>query len=187
MIVFFFILAAIAIFAAIMVVTRKSAVNSAVYLVLTMCSLAGLFVLLGAYFLAAFQIIVYAGAIMVLFLFVIMLLNLRKDEFGSDPGLLRKYLGFALAAIILVQSAFIVAWALNANPMQDTYSQTTVESGGADTTAVENYQSAESVAETLFTHFAYPFEITSVLLLAAILGAVVIARRKGVTETEPEE
>lgn len=171
-------------FAAIMVVTRRSPVSSAIYLVLVMVMLAGLFALLGAYFLAAFQIIVYAGAIMVLFLFVIMLLNLRKDEFGRDPRSLQKYLGFAFAALILIQSLIVVGWAVRDNGEAE---PTVIESAeGAIDIQSDGYMSAQSVAETLFTRFAYPFEVTSVLLLAAILGAVVMARRKSVTGEEEE-
>lgn len=176
----FFLLAAVAVFGAVMVVTRKSPVASAVYLILVMCSLAGLFVLLGAIFLAAFQVIVYAGAIMVLFLFVIMLLNLRKDEFGRDPRIVQKYLGVAFAFLILVQGALILGWAFK-----------DLRAGGEPSATAEieaapagDYSSAENVAETLFTRYAYPFEVTSVLLLTAIIGAVVIAKRRRPDEKE---
>ena len=180
----FVILAVAAIFTAVMVVTRKSPVASAIYLVLVMVILAGLFALLGAYFLAAFQIIVYAGAIMVLFLFVIMLLNLRKDEFGRDPRTLQKYLGFAFGILIMIQSVIIIGWAVKDHAGETTTAFESVQEAGDD--QQNDYLSAESVAETLFTRFAYPFEVTSVLLLAAILGAVVIARRKSVTNDEED-
>lgn len=182
----FIILAILAIFGSIMVVTRKNPVASAVYLIMVMATLAGLFVLLGAYFLAAFQIIVYAGAIMVLFLFVIMLLNLRKDEFGRDPRVLQKYLGFAFAILILIQSVIVIGWAVkdHSGEIRTVVAESYDES--SDTERNE-YLSAESVAETLFTRFAYPFEITSVLLLSAILGAVVLARRKSVTNDEEDD
>lgn len=181
MIIFSF-LAAVAVFGAIMVVTRKSPVASAIYLILVMCSLAGLFVVLGAIFLAAFQVIVYAGAIMVLFLFVIMLLNLRKDEFGRDPRIVQKYLGIAFAFLILIQGALILGWA---------FKDLRAEGEPAATTEIEaapetDYSSAENVAETLFTRYAYPFEVTSILLLTAIMGAVVIARRRRPDEKEEE-
>jgi NADH-quinone oxidoreductase subunit J len=178
----FFVLAAIAVFGGVMVITRKSPVASAIYLILVMCSLAGLFVLLGAVFLAAFQVIVYAGAIMVLFLFVIMLLNLRKDEFGRDPRVVQKYLGAAFALLILIQGALIIGWALKDLPA-DAGSTVTAESA---TGPAGDYSSAENVAETLFTRYAYPFEVTSILLLTAIMGAVVIARRKRPEESEEE-
>jgi NADH-quinone oxidoreductase subunit J len=183
----FIILALIAVFGAIMVVTRRSPVASAIYLILVMCSLAGLFAFLGAVFLAAFQVIVYAGAIMVLFLFVIMLLNLRKDEFGRDPRILQKYLGLSFAAIIMIQSVLIAAWALKDHPSASEVDISIESLQQMPADIDDDYSSAEAVAETLFTRFAYPFEVTSVLLLAAILGAVVIARRRGVTEGENDK
>jgi NADH-quinone oxidoreductase subunit J len=158
--VIFYILASIAIAAALMVVTRKNAVATALFLVLTMCTLAGLFVQLGSLFVAALQIIVYAGAIMVLFLFVIMLLNLKKDEFGFDGKLFQRLLAVILGGLLVIQ--LIIA-----------------------TTHFQPYQMAQPVdpamgnaaalSKKLFIQYLYPFEITSVLLLAAIIGAVVIA------------
>jgi NADH-quinone oxidoreductase subunit J len=179
----FFILAIVAIGAAVMVITTKSPVSSALFLVMVMCSLAGLFVLMGALFLAAMQVIVYAGAIMVLFLFVIMLLNMRKDELGKDPHRIQKHLGYSLVAILLIQGIVIVNWA-----MKDYKSglKAIAESGVADTTSTAGYSGAHEVAMTLFTKYSYPFEVTSILLLAAIIGAVVIARKKLPEESEEE-
>jgi NADH-quinone oxidoreductase subunit J len=176
-------LALISIFAALMVVTHKSALTSAIYLILVMCCIAGLFVTLGALFIAALQVIVYAGAIMVLVIFVIMLLNIRKDEFGFDRKLLQKYLGFAFAALILIQAVFITGWAMKDYadiPENDIYEL--MESEGVE--SIDDYLSAESVAETLFNKFAYPFEVTSVLLLTAIVGALVISKKRILDEDE---
>ncbi len=187
--VIFFLLAAVAVVAAIMVIMAKSPVSSALYLVLVMCCLAGFFVLLGALFLAALQIIVYAGAIMVLFLFVIMLLNLRRDEYGHDSHIIQKYLGFALVAAILVQGILIASWAMkdySASVQIASRSGVSTMPGDSLTVPID-YNSAHSVAMTLFTKYAYPFEVTSILLLAAIIGAVVIARRRKQTESESEE
>ena len=186
----FFVLAIIAVVAAIVVVTVKSPVSSALFLVLTMCALAGLFVLLGAIFLAALQVIVYAGAIMVLFLFVIMLLNLRRDEFGSDPHVIQKYLGFVLVVVILVQGILISSWAMKdfaVAPKTEIQSQAAAAPSDTLAKAID-YESATWVARTLFTRYAYPFEITSILLLAAMVGAVVIAKRRhSASESENEE
>ena len=174
--VIFFILAVVAVLASLKVVNSRSPVTSAMFLVLTMCCLAGLFVQLGALFVAALQIIVYAGAIMVLFLFVIMLLNLRKDEFGSDPRKMQKILGFILAAVVLVQVVFIIGWAMgDYNGISEVHLPSTT----TDLDIGDRSGSSHAVAETLFTKYLYPFEVTSILLLAAIIGAVVIARRKG--------
>jgi NADH-quinone oxidoreductase subunit J len=158
----FYILAVIALASALMVVTRKNAITSAVCLVVTMCTIAGLFVQLGAIFVAALQIIVYAGAIMVLFLFVIMLLNLRKDEFGFDARVFQRLFAVLLGVIFLIQMVLIV-------------SRLPVKPGQPIDTEMGK---VAPLSTKLFTQYLYPFEITSVLLLAAIIGAVVIAKRK---------
>jgi len=183
----FFLLAVMVVVAAILVVTSKNPVASALFLILVMCCLAGLFVLLGAIFLAALQVIVYAGAIMVLFLFVIMLLNLRRDEFGQDSLAIQKYLGFILVAAFLVQGIVIVSWAMKDYSVSIKAETQPGVSIPLDTLAATDYNSAQSVAGTLFTRYAYPFEVTSVLLLAAIVGAVVIARRRPFAEPESRE
>jgi NADH-quinone oxidoreductase subunit J len=148
-----------------------------------MCCLAGLFVTLGAIFLATLQVIVYAGAIMVLFVFVIMLLNLRKDEFGSDSRYMQKYFSMAFVAIILVQTILIISISFNSVNLTPVISLSH-DPALAPGDSLYNYSSAKTVAETLFTKFTYPFEVTSILLLAAIIGAVVIARKKLYDEPE---
>ena len=112
----FFILALVAVLGALMVVTRENALTSAIYLILVMCCIAGLFATLGALFIAALQVIVYAGAIMVVVIFVIMLLNLRKDEFAYDTRMIQKYLGLAFAGLVLIQAVFITASAMKDYP-----------------------------------------------------------------------
>ena len=183
----FSILAVISIFGALMVVTRRSALASAMYLILVMCCIAGMFATLGALFIAAMQVIVYAGAIMVLVIFVIMLLNLRNDEFGFDKRLVQKYLGLSFAALILLQAVFISIWATKDYgdiPQTDKMSEAMTRAAIDD---FNGYLSAESVAETLFNKFAYPFEVTSVLLLTAIVGALVISKRRLDEEDEGGE
>ena len=166
-----------------MVVTRKNALSSAIYLILVMCCIAGLFATLGALFIAALQVIVYAGAIMVVVIFVIMLLNLRKDEFEYDRRMIQKYLGLAFAALILMQAVFIVSWAMRGYGDVPSNEISKVESAD-NVIQQEKYLSAESVAETLFSRYAYPFEITSILLLAAIVGAMVISKKKLIDEDD---
>ncbi len=184
----FSILAAVAVFSAVMVITRKSPISSAIYLIVLMCSLAGLFALQGAFFIAALQVIVYAGAIMVLFIFVIMLINLRDNDFGIDKRKIQKYLGFIFAAVILLQAVFITGWAMKefSNETESAMSSEFYQSP-VDSLDQEDYLSAESVAENLFMRFAYPFEVTSILLLAAIIGAFVIARKSDPIDDEGEE
>ena len=159
----FYILGALAIASGIMVVTRKNAVHAAIYLVVAMCAIAGLFAQLGSYFIAALQIIVYAGAIMVLFLFVIMMLNLKRDEFGFDSRVFQRVFAFVLGIIFLIQLIIVVT----NFPRQP---------GRPFDSSMGNI---EALSRKLFYDYVYPFEIVGVLLLAAIIGAVVIARRKG--------
>lgn len=165
---FFYLFAAMAVVGAVMVVLQRNPIASALYLVLSFMSLAGLFVLLHAPFLAAVQVIIYAGAIMVLFLFVIMLLNLRQD---IDDGLhhsARKMFGW-LMGIVLAALIWIFLkkpWSLG--PMGN---QTPEE-----VAAVGNTQ---ALGIRLFTDYLFPFELTSLILLVAIVGAVVLSLRRG--------
>lgn len=161
--VIFYILAAIAVASGIMVVTRKNAVHAAIYLIVAMCAIAGLFAQLGSFFIAALQIIVYAGAIMVLFLFVIMMLNLKRDEFGFDSRIFQRVFALVVGILFIVQVIIIATHfpAQAAQPINP-------EMGAI-----------KPVANKLFYDYLYPFEIVGVLLLAAIIGAVVLARKKG--------
>ena len=162
-IVIFYILAAIAIAAGLMVVTRKNAIAAALFLVVVMSALAGLFIQLGSVFIAVLQIIVYAGAVMVLFIFVIMLLNLRSDEFGFDSRVFQRINAAFLGAFLLV---ILVRIANYYQPYQPSQS-IDIEMGNA-----------AAMSKKMFLQYLYPFEITSVLLLAAIVGAVVLARKR---------
>ncbi len=166
-ILFFWIFAVISVLSAIMVVASRNPMHSVLYLILTFFNVAGLYVLLGAHFLAAIQIAVYAGAIMVLFLFVVMLLNLKKGEheFSKLPGV--KMLGIGLALFLLFEIAFI------------THSVLTEGTKGkfpAETVAAEG--NTELIGKLLFTDYLYAFEIASVLLLVAMVGSIILAKRK---------
>jgi len=164
--VLFFLIAALAVASAVGVVTRRRPVHSALLLVLHMFALALLFLLLRAQFLAAIQIIVYAGAVMVLFLFVIMLLGSQTESRRRV-----RLVGQNAAAIVfgLVFLA-VMLWGAKLGAGSGIAAQAqgpTLRSG-----------QAEAVAESLFTQYLYPFELTSILLLAAIVGAVVLAKRR---------
>ena len=159
--VIFYILAAIALASAIMVVTRKNAVTSAVYLIVAMCCIAGLFVQLGSIFIGVLQIIVYAGAIIVLFLFVIMMFNLKYDEFGFDSRVFQRIFAAVLGLVLVLQ----LVLAISKYPSKP---------GRPIDMSIGD---VESIAHRLFYDYLYAFEITGVLLLAAIIGAVVIARK----------
>jgi NADH-quinone oxidoreductase subunit J len=144
-----------------MAVTHRQALVAALFLVLNLLSVAVLYVLLEAPFVAAVQVIVYAGAIMVLFLFIIMLLDLRHEE-GRQSGLLQRALAAAGGAAFFL---LLARGALREPAPQDAASR-----GALGT--------AEAVAALLFSDYLIPFELISVLLLAALVGAVVVARRR---------
>lgn len=150
-------------------VTRRSPVASLLFLVLTFFSLAAVYVLLGAHFIAAIQIIVYAGAIMVLFLFVIMLLNLGHDYQADLRGGLWIVVGFVAAGVIGWG-----AWQAMGTP------GAVIERGGADRIAasVEQLNAVGAIAHPLFRDYLVPFELVGILLLVAIVAAVLLAKRR---------
>jgi NADH-quinone oxidoreductase subunit J len=168
----FYLFGLIAIASALVFVTRQSPVSAALWLVATMFALAALFVMLDAPFIGVIQVLVYAGAIMVVFVFVVMLLNLGKEALGTDMRSLAGRLGGGLVGLALV--AFL--WAAHrATPLQS------VAIGPDSLAVVQHAEGAVApIAQPLFTTYLLAFEVTSVLLLVAIIGAVVIGRR-GVT------
>jgi NADH-quinone oxidoreductase subunit J len=156
-------LALVAAVSGLLVIVQRHAVYSAMYLIITMGSLAGLYVLLGAHFVWAVQVLVYAGAIMVLFLFVIMLLNLpREDVAWAKHDLRRILLAAVLGVVLLIELVLVVG--LRAGPVR-----------GAALPA--DFGTTAMVGRLLFTRFLFPFEITSVILLVAIVGAMVLAKK----------
>jgi NADH-quinone oxidoreductase subunit J len=165
----FWLFSGLAIVSALMCITRRSAVVSAMWLVLTMFSLAALFVILGAQFIGAIQVLVYAGAIMVLFLFVIMLLNLGRDEPTDLPGRLGGLIMLGVATVLAVE-----LWAVTKIvPVGEIRLP-----AGALESVVEQEGAVGAISGPLFRDYIVPFEITSVLLLAAVVGAVVLAKRR---------
>jgi len=165
----FWAFAAIAVGSALLCVTRRSPIASALWLVLTLFALAALFVLLDAQFIAVLQVLVYAGAIMVLFLFVIMLLNLGRAGPSDRKGLLAWVVAAALGAGLLVPLAGLA----RAGP------PAAIQLPEGTMAALQQQQGmVGAVARPLFETYLVPFEITSLLLLAAIVGAVVLAKRK---------
>lgn len=165
----FIVIALAAIGSALMVVAGKNPAYSVLFLVTTFFCLAVLYVLLGAPFLAALQVIVYAGAIMVLFLFVVMLLNLRDKQDWDITGSLRRWLGFATAGGILLVTLTAV--------------RTTATREAALNSEIG---SPASVGTALFTNYLLPFEVASVLLLVAIIGAVAMLKRDPVSDDAKE-
>jgi NADH-quinone oxidoreductase subunit J len=167
----FYLFGLIAVVSAVLFVTRKSPVAAALWLVNTMFCLAAIYVLLDAQFIGVIQVLVYAGAIMVVFLFVIMLLNLgHPSELADARGLLWKlaagFVGIAMLALVFTRSGARIPLSFLA-----------LKPGTlADQIATQG--AIAPVAKPLFTQYLLAFELTSVLLLAAIVGAVVLGRRR---------
>ncbi len=170
--IFFYAFATVAVASALLMVLMKNPVVSAVYLVITFFSIAGLFVMLNAQLIAALQVIVYAGAIMVLFLFVIMLLNLNRTAFTSYKLFFTKVFALILIAIIL----WTVAGSLGAIAEQAGETALPPVDGSYKFGTEEAH--SQGFAEMLFTRYVYPFEIIGIMLLAGIIGAVLMAKKK---------
>lgn len=158
----FFVLAAIAVLGALSLILQRHPIHSALSLIVVMIALAGLYLLLGAEFVAAVQIIVYGGAIMVLFVFVIMLLNAGVEE-RTNVSKLAGIAGIPLAVALL---GFLAAAIARSNES----AQAGLQSGTLANT--------KDISFMLFKDFVYPFELTSFLILVAILGAIVLAQRE---------
>jgi NADH-quinone oxidoreductase subunit J len=158
----FFFLAAIAILGAISLILQRHPIHSALSLIVVMVALAGLYLLMGAEFVAAVQIIVYGGAIMVLFVFVIMLLNAGVEERTN----MSKMAGWAGLPLAIALMGFLAAAVARSTDRV----QAVAQSGAPAPTKV--------VAGLLFQEFVYPFELTSFLILVAIIGAIVLAQRE---------
>lgn len=165
----FYLIAFITILAALRVVIGRNAVHSALWLVLVFFCFGGLYVLLRAEFVAAIQIIVYAGAIMVLFLFVIMLLRVDRAEELLSRHRIQRMVGVILGIALLAGVGITVLVDILPGKSGDKSLEAVTAQAGGNT---------QALAQALFTDYLLPFEATSVLLLAAIVGAVVLAKRK---------
>lgn len=158
----FIFLSVLAIGSALAMVINKNTVNSALFLVINMVSIAGVYLILNAQFLALIQILVYAGAIMVLFLFVIMLLNLEDEEKLFDKFRVKYFLSFLLGVGVLSQVLYSLGDIANALP--------------EISWDMEELGTIEAVGDVLYTDFLLPFEITALLLTAAVVGALLVAQ-----------
>ena len=168
----FWLMAAVAVGAGVLMLLQRNAVHSALFLIVTQFALAVLFAVLGAHFLAAVQVIVYAGAIMVLFLFVIMFLGVDRREALIET--IRGQRGIAIGLGVLLVGVMVAAIRLG------------VGLSGAPGPAAEG-DNVEAVGRVLFTQFFFPFEVTSILLIVAAIAAMVLARRKGRGLVEEKE
>lgn len=163
----FFIFGGVSLIGAISVISFRHPIYSALALIVTFFSQAGLFVLLGAHFVAAVQVIVYAGAIMVLFLFVIMLLNLGTLSMkGALSGKL-KGVAILLGILLAIEGIYIAVTTLD-------NSNTAVASSEV---VAETSYAISDIGELLFSKYLLPFEVTSLILLAALIGVIVLVKR----------
>lgn len=160
---FFFLFAAGAVFCSLMVISRRNVMHCALFLVLTFFFVAAIFVMLDAQFLAAVQVLVYAGAIMVLFTFVIFLVQVPQTE-KIRQTFRQRNLVLAVCLFLGVEVAYIL-FGLHLPAVRT--AAPAVQGG-----------STESFAAVLFTRFLFPFEVVSVLLLAAMIGAIVLAKKE---------
>ena len=169
----FYALAGLAVFASAMVIGQRNPMYSVLFLIAAFAALAGLYIQLEAPFVAVAQIIIYAGAIMVLFLFVVMLLNAPQEDAAEwdrshpmrRPGIGR--FGAALAGVLILQLAYALMRV------------TELEAGVGSQTGGVTVSSVRELGKVLFERHAFAFEATSVLILVAMVGAVVLARREG--------
>jgi NADH-quinone oxidoreductase subunit J len=158
----FFALAALAVLGALSLIWQKHPIHSALSLIVVMVALAGLYLLMGAEFVAAVQIIVYGGAIMVLFVLVIMLLNAGIEEHTS----ISKLAGVPGLLLVIALAGFIAATIARSTDSV----QAAMQTGEISSTKV--------ISNMVFRDFVYPFELTSFLILVAIMGALVLAQRE---------
>jgi NADH-quinone oxidoreductase subunit J len=156
----FSVIAVLAVGSALGLVVKKNPIHGALFLVVNLASVAALYLTLGAEFLAAAQVIVYAGAIMVLFVFAIMVLIPGKAETGVDPRRRVRLAALPVAGVLVVLLVIVVGRAV-------------VTTGPAGAPG-----DVETVGRLLFTDYLFPFELTSVLLLAAMVGVLLLARRR---------
>ncbi len=162
---FFLIITLVAIVSAILVITCKNPINSALSLIMTFFCLATYYVMLDAPFMAAVQVMVYAGAIMVLMVFTIMLLNIRVD--ASKKHSHKVLFGLIIGFFTLLNIIFVLI-----------KSRVALPTGPYSGEMIKSIGHTELIGKEIFTNFLLPFEITSILLLVAIIGAVILAKKK---------
>ncbi len=163
----FYIFAGIAVLLAIAMLTMDNPVYSAIFMVLTFFCISVIYITLEAEFIAAIQVLVYTGAIMVLFLFVIMLLNLGRGSDLVERSGPMKYISILLAFAILIQIGFAVKVTFSLG-----------EKGMYPIEKVRQLGNTETIASLLFSQYLYPFEIASILLLIGMIGAIIISKKR---------
>ena len=173
----FLLLAAATVFGALMTITRRNPVTAVMSLVFTFFALAGIYATLDAHFVAILQILVYAGAIMVLFIFVVMILNRDEVQPVSFKGIFTRLLAVVASAYVLYLSTMVV--------LQEVQGASSLLGGGTQP-APAGYGTVGGVGLSLFRDFVFPFEAISLLLLVAIVGGLIVSRSAHVTELAEE-
>lgn len=165
-VILFFIFGIIAAVTAVIMITRRNPVISALFLVLNFASLAGLYLTLNAQFIAVTQVIVYAGAIMVLFLFVLMLLRPENEKKFMDLNPKIKIFAMIVTLVVFIQLVYLIFFSHTSSNINSDLAKS-VQAG-----------TIESIGKELFTYYIVPFEAAGYLLLAATIGALVLAKKK---------
>lgn len=162
----FYLFALVTVFSALMVITSKNSVHSVLFLILAFFNCAGLFVLIGAEYIAMTLVIVYVGAVAVLFLFVVMMLNVNFEELREG---FQKYLGMGLmvAGVLLAELVMVIYWALQ-KPVMKSAPEHAVEPTVSNT---------QNIGNLLYTDYVYPFQMAGIILLVAMIGAIVLTHR----------
>jgi NADH-quinone oxidoreductase subunit J len=163
----FYSLSALILGFAVLVVSTRNTVHAVLFLVLNFLAVAALYVLLTAQFLAAIQVLVYAGGIVVLYLFVVMLVNLKRPPEHHTAPQRRGWLAFGLSGLVLAQLAAILVWG---------YTGPVAPSGAQNSDLAIN--NVERIGMLLYTDYLIPFEVASMLLLVAMVGAIILAKRE---------
>ncbi len=162
----FYIFASVVLFSSIMVISSKNSVHSVLFLILAFFNAAGLFVLIGAEFIAMMLVIVYVGAVAVLFLFVVMMLNVNFEEMREG---FQKYLGLGLsvAAVLFAELVLVIYWALEKPSAH----------ANAEHVVLPNVTNTQNIGNLLYTYYVYPFQMAGVILLIAMIGAITLTLR----------
>ncbi len=162
----FYLFAGVLVFSSMMVIASKNSVHSVLFLILAFFNAAGLFVLIGAEFIAMMLVIVYVGAVAVLFLFVVMMLNVNFEEMREG---FQKYLGLGLsvATILLAELVLVIYWAL----------KTPAAIASAEHAALPSVSNTQNIGNLLYTYYVYPFQMAGIILLVAMIGAIVLTHR----------
>ena len=163
----FLLFAGVAIVSAANILIQRHPIYSALSLIVTFIALAGIYIQMHAEFIAVMQIVVYTGAIMVLFIFVIMLLNVGAEQRVPDKVHVVKYFGLPLAGLLIVETGIIVSRAFS-----------TSEGIPVESASINLSGNTQLIGRALYTQYALPFEVTSILLLVAIVGAIVMAKKE---------